>query len=759
MGKTITFLFRKQISFFAVFYLFGSFVAHGQFTITENFKNSTASNKIVLGGTPKAYLTAGQGDPEGEGWLRLTKAEGNQKGFAYIDEAFPSQLGVFVDFEFKAWRSVNDQNYGGADGFSVFLFDGSVPQFSLGGYGGSLGYAPTTPTVPTGLSGGYIGIGLDEYGNFSNPTEGRVGGPGEMPNSIVLRGPTTSVASTTNKYLAGYQLATGVNSNEGVDYNEIVAVRPDDNTFYRRIQISVTPENGQYHISVKMAKSPNGDFTEYINYTSPTPPPQSLKLGFAASTGGGFNYHEIRNLIVTTPGGARIDNTPSTPSSTVGSPVEFVVNAYNSTSVPLSDFLLTNTFYDGEGNVIPADALRIDNIEFLDNGNPQNVMTGQTIEDGKASATFNLDKTSAATGDAVGRFIIHATVLKMPAGGIITNVAWLDDSNTGISDADQTNNTSTAQIHILESDLEVSVSHEKEYIAGEDNTIEVHIVNNGPDAASMPTVVHDTLPAGFSYTGPLGDLGDGWDISIIDNVVTATYNGEAVPSGSNFPDLILPVSLDEALGETTLTHQLGIENEADYTPVNNNIQEDITVKSPIGLPVGLTEFRGYRSGKVNVLNWATATEINNKQFNVERSVDGGITWTTIASISGHGSTNSMQHYLYKDNEGALFEVASYRLQQVNWDGLTRLLDKIVTVTGEKKAGLQIMPNPARSVFTLSGLHQGDHIMIYTVSGKLVRQLKAASTVQKIEIADLAKGLYFIKVVGSGKPMTSKLIVQ
>ena len=58
----------------------------------------------------------------------------------------------------------------GADGISFFLIDGTATPTKAGGFGGSLGYAqntsPPAPTIP-GIVGGYLGVGLDEFGNYS----------------------------------------------------------------------------------------------------------------------------------------------------------------------------------------------------------------------------------------------------------------------------------------------------------------------------------------------------------------------------------------------------------------------------------------------------------------------------------------------------------------------------------------------------------------------------------------------------------------
>lgn len=281
----LTFCYTKIAQLFGkltialIFFLWYS-EALAQFTITENFKGSTTGSNIVLGGSPNpAKLTSGIEDPVGAGWLRLNRSGTNQRGYAYVNTPFPSTLGVFIDFEYKTWRSSADATYNGADGIGVFLFDAAA-NFSIGGYGGSLGYAPNSPSTPTGLAGGYMGIGLDEYGNFSNPSDGgKVGGPGLRPNSVALRGPTTNILATTNPYLAGIQLSSSTTADE-IDYNTVTTTRPTDAQFYRRVQIEIVPSGANYIITVRWTKTPNGAFTQLLSYTTTTPPPSKFKTWF-----------------------------------------------------------------------------------------------------------------------------------------------------------------------------------------------------------------------------------------------------------------------------------------------------------------------------------------------------------------------------------------------------------------------------------------------------------------------------------------------
>lgn len=135
--------------------------------------------------------------------LQLTSDGMNENGYVFVDIPFSSAFGLKVSFEFSSWGG------DGADGFSFFMFDGSIDAgtFEIGGTGGALGYTPVrfpsdTDLVADGLKGAYLGIGFDELGNFGNSRDGKNGGmedPSDGPNtpnrplfkhSVVVRGPS-----------------------------------------------------------------------------------------------------------------------------------------------------------------------------------------------------------------------------------------------------------------------------------------------------------------------------------------------------------------------------------------------------------------------------------------------------------------------------------------------------------------------------------------------------------------------------------------
>ncbi|HEY9643237.1 MAG TPA: DUF4347 domain-containing protein, partial [Coleofasciculaceae cyanobacterium] len=284
--------------------------------VSETFANADVKEKLWLYGvspspTPsdQPYLTARpvqaeaapgglQGDipgvapspdPVGSGALRLTTNKLDQSAFVVYNRAIPSTNGLTIKFDFFSYGGTS------ADGIAFFLIDGAASPQTAGAFGGSIGYAQkTVPTPVPGVLGGYLGIAFDEFGNFSNPTEGRIGGPGQTPNSVAVRG------SQANNY--NYLTGTATLPQGTIDSPGVTATGSRD-LARRRVEIDLTP-TGQ--LTVLLDLNSDGDFTDpgeqaitnfnvaAVNGALPT----SFKFGFASGTGDRTNVHEIRNLVV-----------------------------------------------------------------------------------------------------------------------------------------------------------------------------------------------------------------------------------------------------------------------------------------------------------------------------------------------------------------------------------------------------------------------------------------------------------------------------
>lgn len=613
-----------------------------QFTIKENFRTNAVSSSVIMGGSPTAFLTSGVVDPVNDGWLRLTNSNGNQKGFAYINSTFPSTLGALIDFEYKVWRSASDAPYNGADGIGIFLFDAKAT-FKLGGYGGSLGYAPNTNAgTTTGLAGGYLGIGLDEYGNFSNPNEGRVGGPGLLCNSVTLRGPTTNKASTTNPFLATTQLQSSSSSNvNSIDYNTITATRPTDTDFYRRVKITVMPVGGKYKISVVWRKSPLSADTTLMTYTTTTAPPSTLKVGFAASTGGGVNYHEIRNLIITTPGGVRVDANVDKLNAKVNDQLVYTINVYNSTTSYLSNLQMADSIVDGLSNFIaPNGVFKISSITFNNYGVAANTASGYSngvpVTSGfvnPLNTTLNMAATSMVT------FTIVGTITNLPAGdGIIRNMVGINPTPTGITDEDLTNNNFSVSTKVLNTDFVVNSTLDN-YCADpvNGNTFTLNVSNNGTEnsIAGNTVTVTDTLPAGLSVVSASGT---GWTVANTGNIYTFTRT-DALAYGASYPAITIqfkPTSGTSWQNKATVAYT-GLEASA------TNNQSQLTLYPTPTQPVVVSPINYCVGSTATAL---TATGTNLKWFN--SLADAGVATAPTPSTAAVGSKT----YYVSSNNGS-----------------------------------------------------------------------------------------------------------
>ncbi|SHL12779.1 hypothetical protein SAMN05444266_102134 [Chitinophaga jiangningensis] len=236
-----------------------------QFTIRESFgENNLLSPRLVMGGS--AQLTAAAGiDPLGSGWLRLTGNTTNQVGFCYVNQGFPSDLGLLIEFEYTAW-SPTAASRPVADGFSMYLFDSTYGpgNFQIGQDGGALGYGevdqathPTGWTLGPGLTGGYLGLGLDEFGNYSvKQTTSDNTAPGLRAHTIALRGPTASHTSYITG--TGANLGGTVYAGQTISYPGVAASRPTSSLFYRKVQILLEKVGTNYQITVSMQVAESG---------------------------------------------------------------------------------------------------------------------------------------------------------------------------------------------------------------------------------------------------------------------------------------------------------------------------------------------------------------------------------------------------------------------------------------------------------------------------------------------------------------------
>ncbi len=88
--------------------------------------------------------------------------------------------------------------------------------------------------------------------------------------------------------------------------------------------------------------------------------------------------------------------------------------------------------------------------------------------------------------------------------------------------------------------------------------------------------------------------------------------------------------------------------------------------SDTNVPVEFTSFSAKVNGGNVILNWSTATEINNKGFQVERKISNG-NYNDVAFVAGHGTTTQPQQYNFTE-KNVVSGNYTYRLKQIDFDG-------------------------------------------------------------------------------------------
>jgi len=186
-------------------------------------------------------------------------------------------------------------------------------------------------------------------------------------------------------------------------------------------------------------------------------------------------------------------------------------------------------------------------------------------------------------------------------------------------------------------------------------------------------------------------------------------------------------------------------------------------------PVELIYFIGTANDDNHVdLSWATATELNNDFFEVQRSFDGE-QFEVIGIIDGNGTTNQEIEYGFQDRT-ARSGVNYYRLRQVDFDGAFEFHPIIQVENNLFEVAIEAMiyPNPATNENLNVRITSGDgfspiSIRLVDIAGKAYYQDQisgAFSIDQKIlPTLRMVPGLYFMIVSQGTRVVKEKVIIR
>jgi len=197
---------------------------------------------------------------------------------------------------------------------------------------------------------------------------------------------------------------------------------------------------------------------------------------------------------------------------------------------------------------------------------------------------------------------------------------------------------------------------------------------------TLPSLYINDTYNGNSFTGPnpnINFLYEWWELPI------ATVN----------PDGTINVLPTAPVGTYTFFYKIE-DNDTDAVAGSNSSVAMVTIVIGTPLPVSLAKFEIAKTNNGVALDWSTATEQNNRGFDVERSSNGA-DWQSIAFLNtkaNKGNSTELVNYQYTDvtpNNGANM----YRLKQTDMDGKTSI-SMVKTISINIALSINIYPNPA-----------------------------------------------------------------
>jgi hypothetical protein len=241
----------------------------------------------------------------------------------------------------------------------------------------------------------------------------------------------------------------------------------------------------------------------------------------------------------------------------------------------------------------------------------------------------------------------------------------------------------------------------------------------------------------------------------IDGSIVLEGTRQAVDSQFALDDSVAFFLDDDGEEKATDVAQVVLYNYA-LTPA------EVLALGDVPLPVELTSFTALLSGDAVILNWETATEVNNYGFEIEASTSSATGWKTIGFVSGHGNSNSPNSYSFTAIDGAKY----YRLKQIDTDGRFEY-SSVVEVEGSLSYKLsQNHPNPFNPTTVInfsipeSGLVT---VKVYNALGQEVAELlnevkTAGSYAVNFNGSNLSSGMYIYKISAGSFSATRKMML-
>ena len=187
--------------------------------------------------------------------------------------------------------------------------------------------------------------------------------------------------------------------------------------------------------------------------------------------------------------------------------------------------------------------------------------------------------------------------------------------------------------------------------------------------------------------------------------------------------------------------------------LNNNSGSNYSYTTNASLAVTYIDILAKPTTKGVELNWSTATETDNANFEIEHSNDGEV-FNSIGEEKGAGNSKSVNTYSFTDAQPA-FGINYYRIVDVDYNGV-KTTSKTVSVVYNGKSNatdvISISPNPtfnALNIYYNTSLKENSTLIICDLRGRLIASqtinISNGSSNTLIDVSNLLSGVYIVRI--------------
>lgn len=358
-------------------------------------------------------------------------------------------------------------------------------------------------------------------------------------------------------------------------------------------------------------------------------------------------------------------------------------------------------------------------------------MNGQTVVDGAGTAiTYNVSDPNAALTS------FHL------------NQNFSRSGDTSIYYAQSAGQTTTARIrsNTKIADLKFCV-RDIDHNTNASNFVKDRVTVNAYQGASIFTITSSVFTKGSAvvFDGSNMFHGEG-------DVAGNSENGDVCFDFSGYQIDSVRLIFNNENFNGAISQDMGISN--------------LTWCTTTPVPVTLLGFSASETGNQVMLEWSTASEINNEGFMVQSSED-GIEFNDIGKVAGAGNSQRVVHYQFADPT-PLSAIRYYRLQQRDYDG-TKSFSNVIAVNHlAKNLSFSLSPNPATDLVQINfpkHISYGEaDLFIISADGRIVYHKNIMPSGGRkpgidINLKDIPSGYYKILISGNSGTFQKALIIE